>query len=222
MFVAEPERTVGLVGTLATMRAGGGRGELRRAAFVDRDGVLDELVPDPVSGAPEGPLHARDVTLIPGAAAALLNLSRAGWLLIGVSNQPAAAKAKASVDQLAEVQARVLELLAAEGVRFDDFRLCMHHPDGVVPDLSRECDCRKPAPGMLLAATRDLGIDLGRSWMVGDTDTDVQAGRAAGCRTILVEHSPSAHKRTAAVHPNAVVRDLTAAAEIILAAKGVH
>ena len=71
------------------------------------------------------------------ALAALLSLARAGWLLIGVSNQPAAAKAKASVDQLADVQARVLELLAAEGVRFDDFRLCMHHPDGVVPDLVR-------------------------------------------------------------------------------------
>ena len=150
---------------------------MRRAAFVDRDGTLDELVPDPVSGEPEGPLHARDVTLIPGAAAALGDLTGAGWLLIGVTNQPAAAKAKVSVDELAEVQARVLELLPAEGVRFDDFRLCMHHPDGVVPALSRECDCRKPAPGMLLEAAGPLGVDLSASWMIGDTDSDVEAGQ---------------------------------------------
>ena len=195
---------------------------MRRAAFVDRDGTLDELVPDPVSGEPEGPLHARDVTLIPGAAAALLSLARAGWLLIGVSNQPAAAKAKASVDQLAEVQARVLELLAAEGVRFDDFRLCMHHPDGVVPDLSRECDCRKPAAGMLVEAARELGVDLGASWMIGDTDSDVRAGRAAGCRTALIEHQPSGHKRSGSAAPDVRASDLASAVRLLLAEERVN
>ena len=75
---------------------------------------------------------------------------------------------------------------------------------------------------MLLDAADELGIDLGHSWMVGDTDGDMQAGRSAGCRTILVEHPRSAHKRTAEPHPDAVVSDLTAAAGIILAAKGVH
>ena len=120
---------------------------MRRAAFIDRDGTIDVLVPDPVSGEPEGPLRVGDVALIPGASAALRELADAGWLLIGVSNQPGAAKGKASLEELAAVQSRVLEVLALEGVRFDDFRLCMHHPAGVVPELTRVCDCRKPAAG---------------------------------------------------------------------------
>jgi D-glycero-D-manno-heptose 1,7-bisphosphate phosphatase len=190
---------------------------LRRAAFIDRDGTIDELVPDPVTGEPEGPLRARDVALLPGAAAALRDLSDAGWLLIGVSNQPAAAKAKATLEELAEVQALVLQLLEAEGVRFDDFRLCMHHPAGVVPELTASCQCRKPAPGMLLEAAAPLGVDLEASWMIGDTDSDVEAGKAAGCRTVLIEHPPSAHKRSGDAAPDATAPDLAAAIRLLLA-----
>jgi D-glycero-D-manno-heptose 1,7-bisphosphate phosphatase len=192
------------------------------AVFVDRDGVINELVPDPGSGRPESPLGVDDVRLIPGAAAALRSLAGRGWQLVGVSNQPSAAKGLISLDELRAIQGRVLELLAADGAQFDDFRICLHHPEGVIPELTEGCDCRKPAPGMLLAAAEELSIDLGRSWMVGDTDGDVQAGRSAGCRTILVEHPHSAHKRTAGLHPDAVVSDLTAAAGIILATKGVN
>lgn len=184
--------------------------------------MVNELVPDPISGRPESPLRVDDVRLLPGAAAALRGLTAGGWALVGVSNQPSAAKGLMSLAELQAIQARVLELLAAEGARFDDFQLCLHHPEGVVPELTGECACRKPAPGMLLAAAADARLDLGRSWMVGDTDGDVQAGRAAGCRTILVEHPHSAHKRTAELHPDAVANDLTAAASIILGTKGVH
>jgi D-glycero-D-manno-heptose 1,7-bisphosphate phosphatase len=194
----------------------------RAAVFVDRDGVINELVPDPLSGRPESPLRVADVRLLPGAAAALRGLVDTGWRVIGVSNQPSAAKGLIPLTELHAIQARVLELLAADGARFDDFRLCLHHPEGIVPELSGECGCRKPAPGMLLAAAEELGVDLPRSWMVGDTDGDVQAGRAAGCRTILVQHPGSAHKRIAKLRPDGVVRDLTAAAGLILAAKGVH
>jgi len=196
--------------------AGGRRKDLSRAAFIDRDGTVNELVPDPVDGLPEGPLRASEVALIPGAAEALARLSDAGWMLVGVSNQPAAAKGKASLESLAEVQARVLELLAANGVRFDDFRLCTHHPNGVVAALTVDCDCRKPAPGMLLDAAEPLGIDLGESWMIGDTDNDVEAGIAAGCRTVLIDHRPSAHKRSGAVVPDAIAPDLAAAVELLL------
>jgi D-glycero-D-manno-heptose 1,7-bisphosphate phosphatase len=192
------------------------------AVFVDRDGVINELVCDPVSGRPESPLVVDGVRLIPGAAAALRGLAGEGWRLVGVSNQPSAAKGLISLDELCGVQRRVIELLAADGAQFDDFRICLHHPEGVVRELAEKCDCRKPAPGMLLAAAEQLGIDLRRSWMVGDTDGDVQAGRSAGCRTILVEQPNSAHKRTADLHPDAIVSDLTAAAGFILAMKGVH
>jgi D-glycero-D-manno-heptose 1,7-bisphosphate phosphatase len=192
-----------------------------RAVFVDRDGTIDELVPDLASGRPESPLRLEDVKLIPGSAAALRRLRAAGWLLVGISNQPAAAKGTISLEQLNAVHARVLELLAREEVHFDDFRLCLHHPAGVVPELTGACRCRKPAPGLLLDAARKLGVDLGSSWMIGDTDDDVLAGHAAGCRTVLISHQPSAHKRSGAVSPEATTADLETAAELILRLDGV-
>lgn len=192
------------------------------AVFVDRDGVINELVPDPVSGRLESPLRVSDVRLVPGAPAALRGLTEAGWRLVGVSNQPSAAKGLTALTDLHAIQARVLELLAREGARFDDFRLCLHHPEGVVPELARPCDCRKPAPGMLLDAARDLDIDLTRSWMIGDTDSDVLAGAAAGCRTILIEHGASAHKREGSVRADAVSPDLRSAAALLLGEEPVN
>ena len=189
---------------------------MARAAFVDRDGVVNQLVPDRVTGLPESPLRVEDVVLVEGAARALKQLESASWLLIGVSNQPGAAKGMVSVGQLEAVQARVVELLGAEGAAFDDFRLCLHHPDGVVPGLTGNCERRKPAPGMLMEAAHALGIDLGRSWMIGDTDTDILAGRAAGCRTVLIEHAESAHKRFDRAKPDVVVPNLDAAATLLL------
>lgn len=181
----------------------------RAAAFLDRDGVLNELVPDPVTGVPESPLSAVDVRLVPGAAAAAVRLARLGFALVCVTNQPAAAKGRASIAQLLAVHDRVLELLRESGVSLAASRICMHHENGVVPGLAGPCDCRKPAPGMLLDAARMLGIDLGASWMVGDTDADIAAGRAAGCMTVLIRHPDSVHKRLQAVAPDVVARDLT-------------
>ena len=189
---------------------------LRRAAFVDRDGVINALTADPVTGRPESPLRVEDVALLPGVAAALTGLAGGGWLLVGVSNQPSAAKGFVSVAAIEAVQNRVLSLLRDEGVEFDAFELCLHHPDGIVPELTGRCDCRKPAPGMLLAAAGRLAIELGSSWMIGDTDGDMLAGRAAGCRTILVTHEPSAHKRGGA-QADLLVPDLAAAAAALLA-----
>jgi D-glycero-D-manno-heptose 1,7-bisphosphate phosphatase len=190
-----------------------------RAIFVDRDGVINRLVLDPSSGRPESPLRVLDVALIDGAADALRSLGEAGWTLVGVSNQPAAAKGVLSIHELEAIQARVLELLSAQNVRFDDFRLCLHHPDGIVAKLSRPCDCRKPAPGMLRDAASALSIDLSRSWMIGDIDADVAAGRAAGCRTVLIENPDSAHKRGGGVSADAVTADLAGAAAEILRAE---
>jgi D-glycero-D-manno-heptose 1,7-bisphosphate phosphatase len=194
----------------------------RRAVFVDRDGVINELVPDPDSGAPESPLRVADVALVPGAAVALLGLRVDGWTIVGVSNQPAAAKGRITLARLHAIQARVLELLDREGVVLDDFRLCLHHPDGVVPALSGPCDCRKPAPGMLRDAARELGLDLAASWMIGDAESDVAAGRAAGCHTALIEHPASAHRRTAgggAATADVVVADLAGAARAVVDAR---
>jgi D-glycero-D-manno-heptose 1,7-bisphosphate phosphatase len=190
----------------------------RPAAFIDRDGVLNEGVPDPRSdsGALESPLRVEDVRLLPGAAAAVHELARAGYALVCASNQPAAAKGTATVAGLLAVHERVLELLAREGVCFDASYLCPHHPVGVVAALSGPCACRKPAPGMLLEAADALGLELGRSWMLGDTDTDVAAGAAAGCRTVLLEYPGSAHKRAGAASPDLRAADLAGGVALLL------
>lgn len=186
------------------------------AVFFDRDGVVNRLVPDPRSGLPESPLDVAHVALIPGAAAGLRLLRDAGYVLVGVSNQPAAAKGVVGLDALEAVQARVLELLAEEGIVPDAFRLCFHHPEGTVADLSGPCDCRKPSPGMLLDAAEELGLDLEASWLIGDTDSDIAAGSTAGCRTILIEHGESAHKRSGGAAPDARAADLHTAAKTVL------
>jgi D-glycero-D-manno-heptose 1,7-bisphosphate phosphatase len=188
---------------------------MRRAVFLDRDGVLNKLVPDPRSGLPESPLRAEDITLIDGVPDALSALRGAGYLLVGVSNQPAAAKGVTSVEELQSVQARLVELLARAGVAFDRFALCFHHPEGSVPELTKTCGCRKPAPGLLTDALRDLSLDPEASWMIGDTDSDIAAGEAAGVRTILIANPASAHKRGPSPATTTVV-DLRAATDLIL------
>ena len=190
--------------------------------FLDRDGVVNELVPDPESRLPESPLRPEDVRLIEGAAESLGLLQAAGIRLVCVTNQPAAAKGMVPIDQLAAVQARVENLLWATGVRFDAVRMCFHHPDAVVSDLVGPCSCRKPQPGMLLSAAAELGIELSGSWMVGDTDSDMAAGRAAGCRTVLVEMPGSAHKRGVVPGsvPHSRASDLGGAVRIIVRTRG--
>ena len=188
----------------------------RPAVFLDRDGVLNATVRDPDSGLFESPLKLADVHLLPGVGAALRRLADAGYVLACVSNQPVAAKGKTSVPELLALHERVLALLAEEGVRLDASRLCPHHPDGVVAELSGPCDCRKPAAGMLLDVARAQGLDLRASWMLGDTDNDVKAGETAGCRTVLVEYPLSAHKRLGEASPDFRAADLADAVAQVL------
>jgi histidinol-phosphate phosphatase family protein len=189
-----------------------------RAAFLDRDGVINEGVPDPVTGKLESPLRVADVRLLPGVAQALRALRDAGYALVCASNQPAAAKGTISLDELRAIHERVLELLAGEGVVLDASRLCPHHPDGAVAELSGPCPCRKPAPGMLLDAARALELELERSWMLGDTDADVLAGAAAGCQTVLIEYPGSAHKRSGGAAPTLQAGEFAQAVAQLLAA----
>ena len=188
----------------------------RRAVFLDRDGVINALVADPHSGRPESPLKVADVALLSGVGEAMRRLAAAGFLLVGVSNQPAAAKGTVTQAELIAVQERVITLLEAQDVRFDTFRICWHHPDGSDPALRATCDCRKPAPQMLLDAAQALNIDLANSWMVGDSHSDVLAGSNAGTLTVLIEHPASEHRRGLASAATLVAADLPAAVSMLL------
>ena len=147
------------------------RNGLRPAIFLDRDGTLIEDVG--YARDPEG------VRLLDGVAEALGALRSAGFALVVVSNQSGLARGLVTPEEAHAVHERFIRELRAHGVELDDVRYCPHAPDD-------GCTCRKPAPGLLLASARDLNLDLGDSFMVGNTSADVEAGRAAGCRTILV------------------------------------
>ena len=194
---------------------------MKRAVFLDRDGVLNEPVLDPADGRPESPLRAQDVVLCEGAAAAVVALQQAGFETVVVTNQPAAAKGKTSVDELHAVNERVRALLAAGGAEIATWKICLHHPEATVAELGGPCDCRKPAPGMLLEAASELGLSLPESWIVGDSDGDIGAGQAAGCRTLLIEHPLTSHRRSPGVAADANANDLQGAAAIILDSESV-
>jgi D-glycero-D-manno-heptose 1,7-bisphosphate phosphatase len=147
-----------------------------RAVFVDRDGTLIEDV-----GYARDP---DDVCLVDGAAEALATFRRQGFQLVVVSNQSGIGRGLISPEEASAVHDRFVAELAAGGVRLDDVRYCPHGPD-------EGCDCRKPEPGLLLAAARKLGVDLASSFMIGDEDRDVEAGRRAGCTTILIDGTRS-------------------------------
>jgi D-glycero-D-manno-heptose 1,7-bisphosphate phosphatase len=174
------------------------------------------VVVDAGSGLPESPYRVSDVRLLEGAAEAVEVLARAGAAIGVVSNQPAAAKGIHTRAQLAAVHAEVERQLSEAGASIAVWRYCFHHPVSTDPELGRACDCRKPAPGLILEAAAELGIgDLASSWVVGDSDVDIEAGRAAGCRTVLVETAATAHRRSRGVTADHRVAGVLDAAHII-------
>lgn len=162
---------------------------LRPAVFLDRDGVLNEMVYDETHGLLDSPRRADQVRGVPGAGAFLAELRRLGFFLCVVSNQPGLAKGTLTPAALDAVNRKLAECLAADGGAWDAWRFCPHHPEGGPggnPAWIKRCDCRKPAPGLLTRAAQEYGLDPRCSWMVGDGLNDVQAGHAAGCRTVLL------------------------------------
>jgi D-glycero-D-manno-heptose 1,7-bisphosphate phosphatase len=182
-----------------------------RAVFLDRDGTL--LVE---RGGP--PTDPEAVELVPGAAAAVRELAGAGWRRVVVTNQSGLARGHYDLATYRAVTGRMRELLAAEGATLDAVCHCPHHPEGAVEEWSVVCDCRKPAPGLLLRAAEELGLDLAASWCIGDAARDVESGRAAGCRTILVLTGKGRGERER-IDESAtrVAADLREAARIVLA-----
>jgi len=168
---------------------------MKRAVFLDRDGVLNELVLNPHTGDYEPPRSPGDLVLVPGAPGSLRRLLETGFELFLVSNQPDYAKGKTSLENLRAVHAELDRVLRRENICFREYYYCHHHPDGIVPAYSYPCECRKPGPFFLKKAAREYDLDLGGSWMVGDRDSDIACGKAAGTRTILIEEPHSAKSR---------------------------
>jgi D-glycero-D-manno-heptose 1,7-bisphosphate phosphatase len=175
---------------------------VRTAVFLDRDGTLNVRPPEHeyVTSLPQ-------FQWISGAREGLGRLASAGYALVVVSNQRGVARGLVSPALLARIERRIQDDLAEEGCRVDAFRHCPH-------DADAGCSCRKPAPGLILGAAADLEVALDGSWMVGDAETDVEAGRAAGCKTVRLG-SPGTPTSADLVAPS-----LLAASEVLVSGLG--
>jgi D-glycero-D-manno-heptose 1,7-bisphosphate phosphatase len=160
-----------------------------RVAILDRDGTIVDVVRDEETGTIGVAFHPAQLRLLSGSVEGMLALQGAGYELAIASNQPAPAKGQFSADAVKRTNEALVAMLADRGVRIAAVEVCMHHPEGGQggdPALVRSCDCRKPKPGLLKTVLARLGADAGSSWMIGDSEGDVQAGRSAGVRTGLV------------------------------------
>ena len=154
----------------------------QKAIFLDRDGTINKYV---------GFLRKEEeFELLPGAADAIKKINKSGFLAVVVTNQPVIARGEVTFEGLQTIHNKMETLLGKEGAYLDGIYFCPHHPhsgyEGEVKELKIECECRKPKPGMLLKAAQDLNIDLSQSYMVGDGENDIKAGKASGCKTVLL------------------------------------
>ena len=181
----------------------------RSCVFLDRDGVINKDV---------GHLnHKADFLLLHGVEKFIKNLNESGYLVICVTNQPVIARGELTRSDLDEIHRYLEVLLGREGAYLDDIFYCPHHPDkgfpGEITELKIHCGCRKPAPGMLLEAINKYNIDVRKSWMIGDHNRDIEAGKAAGVKTVLLkDNHKSKDFETLADH---IVSTLDEAVEII-------
>jgi len=158
----------------------------RGAVFLDRDGVINAYVYNSEFGTVDSPAHPDEFALLPGSAQAIAELNRMGLPVIVVSNQPGIAKRRFTQALLTAMTEKMHIETRNAGGCLDGVYYCLHHPQSLHPDFRINCSCRKPSPGLLIQAAEELGLDLAKSYMVGDGVTDILAGARAGTTTILV------------------------------------
>jgi len=153
---------------------------------MDRDGVINEIIYHQEMGIIDSPFTVEEFCLLPQVAEAVRLINRMGFKAIVISNQPGIAKGHFSNETLDLVTEKMKSELAEGGASLDAIYYCLHHPYAGNGNYRKECDCRKPKPGLLLQAAREEDIDLTSSFMIGDGLTDIQAGQSAGCKAILL------------------------------------
>jgi len=187
----------------------------RRAVFFDRDGVLNPLFSYPDWGL-DSPARPEHLTLYPDAARAIRDVRSAGFLALLASNQPGIAKAKYSATAFKGIDSRLTTLLRQGGASLDGRFYCLHHPAAAVASYRAECECRKPKPGLLVAAARQFGLDLAQCFFIGDSESDILAAQAAGCQAVLIQREGAgAADWRAKQHAVGVVSGLGEAVEAI-------
>jgi D-glycero-D-manno-heptose 1,7-bisphosphate phosphatase len=192
---------------------------------LDRDGTINGMVYDPEFGLVDSPQNAEQFQLLPGVPEAVRLINELGFLAIVVSNQPGIAKGKCTSGGLEAITQKMHDELSRAGAHLDAVRYCLHHPEAALKEYRVVCNCRKPRPGLLQQAADELAIDLRASFMVGDGLTDVLAGKAVGCTTILLgNHKCDTCKvmEERGARPDSVFPDLLAAVGFISHMRGVE
>lgn len=187
-------------------------GHLPQAVFLDRDGVINKEVND---------LHKiEEFTLIEGSADAIKLLNENNILALVVTNQPVVAKGFLTRDGLEAIHKKLKQQLEDRGAHLDEIFYCPHHPhkgyEGEVEELKIECECRKPGIGMFLAAEKKYDLNLADCFMVGDRTVDIEAGRRAGCKTILVKTGFAGKDKKIKVKPDIEAENLLEAVRMII------
>lgn len=159
-----------------------------RAIFLDRDGVLNDLVYNKQEGSIGSPFSAKEMRIFSFVPDSIKKIQQLGFRTIIISNQPGVAKRQFAYSEHVKMNSKLERELAKKGCKLDGTYYCLHHPSALIRKYKKNCDCRKPKPGLILEAAKDLDIDLKGSYFVGDSLGDVKAGKAVGCKTVLVGH----------------------------------
>ncbi len=159
---------------------------MNRAVFLDRDGVINELIYYRDMGMVDSPFTVKQFRVLPGSGEAINIINRLNFKAIVVSNQPGIARGHFSEETLTLMNIKMKRQLARLDAFLDGIYYCFHDPKGKNRGYRKVCNCRKPKPGLLIKASKDFDINLSRSYMIGDELTDIQAGRSVGCKTILL------------------------------------
>ncbi len=162
----------------------------RKAIFLDRDGVVNKLV-YLEDGRIDTPFLPKQFELLPNVGLAIKNMRKLGYSIIIASNQPNVGRRLITLRTFELIRKKMFAALARYGTTIDADYYCFHSSDAAIPAYKKICDCRKPKPGLLKRAAQDLNIDLRQSYMVGDGFADIEAGKKAGCKTILLSHYSS-------------------------------
>lgn len=194
---------------------------MQKAVFYDRDGVITKMVYDRENGIIETVRNPSQIAFVPGIIDVLRHTTLLGYKNIIISNQPNIAIKKVSKESFEEVTQTILDNIKKQGAHIDAGYYCLHHPFAALEEYKKDCDCRKPKPGLILQAAKEHDIDLSKSWVIGDGVNDILAGHAAGCKTILLgnilesEYLRVLEEKLGEVKPNYLIKKLKEAIEII-------
>ena len=189
-----------------------------KAVFLDRDGVINELIYYEEHGIVDSPFTPEQMKVFPWVPEAIKKIKELGYKVVLVSNQPGIAKGHFSWETFQKIRQKMALCIGDDCAKLDAEYYCFHHPEAKVEELRVDCDCRKPKPGLILKAAAEHALDLANSWMIGDGIVDIKAGNAAGLRTILISKMKCDMcqiMRANGARPHFVAENLLKAVEII-------